>query len=110
MVYYHQNTIRRTLGLTKTYEHIELFTLPSFRRYSLRRLYHMHLDCFDPYKDHCSLIEYLLHGFVLFALDNLNPLSIFMYTSSSMDSYKYVITISMRHISNHLETFKLVKN
>ena len=69
----------------------------------------MRPDCFNPYKDHCNLIEYMLRGFVLFASGNLNPLGIFMYISLSMDPYKYVVITSMRRISNLSETAKLIK-
>ena len=65
--------------LMKMHGHIRLFTYPSFSKYSLRRLYHMRPDCFNPYKDHCNLIEYMLRGFVVFASGNLNPSGIFMY-------------------------------
>ena len=95
--------------LMKMYGHIGLFTYPSFRKYSLRRLYHMRLDYFNPYKDRCNLIEHMLRGFVLFASGNLNPSRIFMYISLSMDSYKYVVITSMRCISNHFEIVKLIK-
>ena len=64
---------------------------------------------FNPYKDHCNLIEYMLRGFVQFALGNLNPLGIFMYISLSMAPYKYVVIKSMRRISSLSETAKLIK-
>ena len=70
----------------------------SFSRYSLRRLYHINPNCFNPYKDCSKLIEYMLRDFVLFALGNLNHLGIFMYISLSMDPYKYVVITCMRHI------------
>ena len=82
--------------LIKMHGHIGLFTYPSFSKYSLRRLYHMCPDCFNPYKDRYNLIEYMLRGFVLFILGNLNPSGIFMYISLSMDPYKYAIITSMR--------------
>ena len=41
--------------LMKMHEHIRLFTYPSFSKYSLRRLYHMCLDCFNPYKGSLKL-------------------------------------------------------
>ena len=66
---------------------IGLFAYPSFNKYSLRRLYHMRSDCFNPYKDRCNLIEHILRDFVLFALGNLNPSEIFIYMSLSMDPY-----------------------
>ena len=53
----------------------------------------MRSDCFNPYKDRCNLIEYILRDFVLFALGNLNPFHDFhdfrfMYMSLSMDPYR----------------------
>ena len=95
--------------LMKMHGHIWLFTYPSFRKYSLRQLYHMSPDCFNPYKDYCNLIEYMLQGFVLFALGNLNPLGIFMYISLSMDPYKYAVITSMRRIFSLSKTTKLIK-
>ena len=92
----------------KMHEHIGLFIYPSFNKYSLRRLYHMRLDCFNSYKNCCNLIEYMLRDFVQFALGNLNPSRI-MYISLSMDSYKYVVITSMRRISSPSETAKLIK-
>ena len=65
--------------LMKMHGHIGLFTCPSFSKYSLRRLYHMCPNCFNPYKDYCNMIEYMLRGFVQFASSNLNPSRIFMY-------------------------------
>ena len=95
--------------LMRMHGHIELFTYPSFSKYSLRRLYQMRPDCFNPYKDHCNLIEYMLRGFVLFASSNLNPSGIFMYISLSMYPYKYVVITSMRCISSPSKTAKLIK-
>ena len=69
----------------------------------------MRPDCFNPYKDRCNLIEYMLQVFVLFVLGNLNPLGIFMYISLSMDPYKYVVKIFMRSISSHSGIAKLIK-
>ena len=63
----------------KMHGHIGLFAYPSFNKYSLRRLDHMILDSFNPYRDHCNLIEHILQGFVLFASSNLGPLRIFIY-------------------------------
>ena len=93
--------------LMKMHGHIGLFTYPSFSKYSLMRLYHMRLDCFNPYKDRWNLIEYMLRGFVLFASGNLNPSRIFMYILLSMDSYKYVVITFMRRISSPSGTAKL---
>ena len=64
---------------------------------------------FNPYKDRCDLIEYMLQIFVLFVSGNLNPPGIFLYISLSMDLYKYVVITSMRHISSPYETTKLIK-
>ena len=33
---------------------------------------HMHSDCFNPYKDYCNLITYVLQGSPLLAFGNLN--------------------------------------
>ena len=95
--------------LMKMHEHIRLFTYPSFSKHSLRQLYYMRLDCFNPYKDCYNLIKHMLQGFVLFASDNLNSLGIFIYISLSMDPYKYVVITSMRCISSSFETIKLIK-
>ena len=65
--------------LMKMHGHIRLFTCPYFSKYLLRRLYHIRPDCFNPYKDRCNLIEYMLQDDVLFASGNLNPSGIFMY-------------------------------
>ena len=46
--------------LIKMHGHIGLFAYPSFNKYSLRRLYHMRLDYFNPYRDRCPLIEHIL--------------------------------------------------
>ena len=90
--------------LIKMHRHIGLFIYPSFSKYLLRRLYHMCLNWFNPYKDHRNLIEYMLQGFVQFASGNLNPSRIFMYISVSMDPYKYVVITFMRRM-----TAKLIK-
>ena len=74
--------------LIKMHGHIGLFAYPFFNKYSLRRLYHMRLDCFNPYRDRCNLIERILRDFVLFALGNLNHSGIFIYMSLSMDPYR----------------------
>ena len=58
--------------LIKMHGHIRMFAYPFFNKYSLRQLYHMRPDCFIPYRDCFNLIEHILRGFVLFALDNLN--------------------------------------
>ena len=53
--------------LIKMYEHIGLFTYPFFSKYTLRQLYHMCMDCFNPHKNNCYLIEYMLRCFLLLA-------------------------------------------
>ena len=65
--------------LMKMHGQIGLFTYPSFSNYSLRQLYHMRPNYFNPYKDRCNLIEYMLRDFVLFASGNLNHSGIFIY-------------------------------
>ena len=95
--------------LMKMHGHIRLFIYHSFSKYLLRRLYHMRPDCFNSYKNHCNLIEYMLQGFVQFASGNLNPSGIFMCLSLFMDPYKYVVITSMRCISNPSKTAKLIK-
>ena len=77
--------------LMKMHGHKRLFIYPSFSKYSLKRLYHMYPNYFNPYKDRCNLIEYMLRGFVLFTPGNLNPSRIFMYISLSMDPYNYML-------------------
>ena len=64
--------------LIKMHGHIGLFAYASFNKHSLRRLYHIRPNCFNPYRDHCNLIEHILRGFVLFASGNLNPPGIFI--------------------------------
>ena len=95
--------------LIKMHGHIGLLTYPSFNKYSLRRLYHMRLDCFNPYRDLCNLIEHILRGFAFTTSGNVNPLGIVIYMSLSIDPYRYAVMTSMRRISSHLETAKLIK-
>ena len=95
--------------LIKMHGHIGLLAYPSFNKYSLRRLYHMCLDCFNLYRDLCNLIEHILRGFVFTTSGNVNPSGIFIYMSLSMDPYRYVVMTSMRFISSPLETAKLIK-
>ena len=64
--------------LIKTHGRIGLFSNPSFKRYSLRRLYHMRPDCFNPYRDLYSLIEYILRDVGLYVLGILYPSGICM--------------------------------
>ena len=74
--------------LIKMHGQIELFTYHSLNKYWLKRLYHIRLDCFNPYKDRCNLIEYILCGFEFITSGNLNLLRIFIYTLVSIDPYK----------------------
>ena len=68
----------------------------------------MCLDCFNPYEDHCNLIEYMLRGFLLFSLGNINPLGISMYISLFINPYKYALTTSMRRTSSLSEIAKVL--
>ena len=43
---------------------------------------------FNPYRDRCNLIKYILRDFVLFASSNLIPSGIFIFMSLSMDPYR----------------------
>ena len=96
--------------LIKTHGQIRLFTNPSFNKYLLRRLYHMRLDCFNPYKDLCSLIEYMLWVVESYVSGILYPSEIFMYTSLSNDPYRYAVTTSIKRMSKFSVTTKLIKN
>ena len=89
--------------------HIGLLAYLSFNKYSLRQVYHMRLDCFNPYRNLCNLIEHILRGFAFTTSGNVNPSRIFIYMSLSMDPYRYVVMTSMRRISSPLETAKLIK-
>ena len=64
--------------LMKTHGQIRLFTYPDFHKYSLKWSYYTSLDCFNPYIDLCSLIEYIFQDFELVASGNLNPSGIFI--------------------------------
>ena len=75
--------------LIEMHKHIGLFKYPSFSKYSLRRLYHMRLDCFNLYRDCCNLIEHILRGFVLFASCNFNYFGIFIYIYIYIYIYHY---------------------
>ena len=96
--------------LINTHGQIGLLIYFSFERYSLRRLYDIHPDCFKSYKDCCNFIEYKLREFELYASDILNHSGIFIYMLVSNDPYKYAVTTSIRHISSLSETAKLIKN
>ncbi|PIN11585.1 hypothetical protein CDL12_15816 [Handroanthus impetiginosus] len=62
----------------KTHGQIGSFLYPSFNKYSLRRLYHIRYDCFNPYKDFCTRIEQISREF-LCASGILNPSGIFTF-------------------------------
>ena len=51
----------------KTRGQIGSFLCHSFNRYSLKRLYHMRPDYFNPYRDLCNLIEYIYRELELYA-------------------------------------------
>ena len=89
--------------------HIGLFTYLSFNKYLLRQLYHMRPDCFNPYEDHCSLIEYILQDFELCTSGTFNPFGIFIYMSLSNDPYKYAITTSIGRMHGPSEAIKVIK-
>lgn len=89
--------------------HTGLLTNPSFNNYSLRQLYHMRLDCFNPYTDHSNLIEYRLQDLELYSSGTLNPLGIFIYMLLSNDSYNYAVTISIQCMFSPSETTKVSK-
>src|ERR1039458_7484769 len=74
--------------LMKTHGLITLFLYPSFRRYSLSRLYHIRPDCFSPYKDLLNFIEYISLGFDLYVSGIFNPSGTFIYLSLSSEPYK----------------------
>ena len=74
--------------LIKMHEHIGLSTYLSFSKFSLRLLYNMRPNYFNPYRDCCNLIEHILRGFILFSSCKFNPLGIFIYMSLSMDPYR----------------------
>ena len=68
----------------------------------------MCMNCYSSHEDHCNLIDYMLRGFVLFDSSTLNSFGIFVYISLSMDSYKYVLTASVRLTSNPSETIRVL--
>ena len=70
--------------LIKMHGHIGLLAYTSFNKYSLRRLYHMSPDCFNPYRDLRNLIEHILRGFAFTTSRNVNPSGIFIYMSLSI--------------------------
>ena len=80
-----------------------VFPYPSFSRYSLKQLYHIYLNYFNLYKDHCSLIEYMLPRYVIYFKDF--HVYIIIY-----NPYKNVVKTFIRHISHPFKIIKLIKN
>jgi hypothetical protein len=70
----------------------------------------MRPDFFKPYKDFCSLIEYMFRDFELYALGILYASRIFIYLSLSNDPYRYAVITSIKRISKFYVTSKLIKN
>ena len=96
--------------LIKTHVQIGLFTNPYFNKYLLRWLYHMGPNWFNPYKNLCSLIEYMLWDMEPYAASILYPSGIFMYISLFNDPYRFAVTTSIKHMSKFSVTTKLIKN
>ncbi|CAN7126786.1 unnamed protein product [Brassica rapa subsp. narinosa] len=63
----------------KTHGHIALLTYPFFKIYSLKRLYHMRPDCFNPYSDRCNLTEQISLDFSFNSPRIFNPSGSFIY-------------------------------
>ena len=85
---------------------IELFSNPSFSRYSLSQLYHMRPDCFKQYKDICSLIEYTPQDFKLYAL--VIPSGIFKYMLQAiyiLQGFSSIYHYPMIHIDMRISKF-----
>ena len=70
----------------------------------------MRSNCFNPYKDLCSLIEYILRDVGLYVLYILYPSGVFMWISLSNDPYRYVVTTSINRISKFSFATQLIKN
>jgi hypothetical protein len=70
-----------------------------FRRNSFSRLYHILLDCFNPYNDLLSLTQYMLHPTFVFGTNI--PSETFMYMFESSDPYKYIVTTSINCKERH---------
>jgi hypothetical protein len=72
-----------------------LFEYHLFMRNFFSRLYHVLPDCFKPYRDLTSFIQYILRFAFVFGIEI--PSETFMYMSESNDPYKYVVTISINY-------------
>jgi hypothetical protein len=75
--------------LMNTHGQSSLFEYPLFRRNSFSQLYHILLNCFNPYRDLTSFIQYMLQ--FAFVFDTEIILRTFMYMSESNDPYKYAV-------------------
>ena len=67
-------------------------------------------DCFNPYKDLYSLIEYMLRDVEPYASSILYHLGTFMYISLFNDPYIFAVTTSIKRMFKFSITTKLVKN
>ena len=85
---------------------IESFLYPSFIKHSLKRLYHILPDYFNPYRNLFNLIEYCSREP---APGSLNPSGSFTYMSLSSDPYKYVVTTSIRRKSRFSFIARLIR-
>lgn len=66
----------------------------SLIRYTLRKLYHIRSDCFNPYIDLCNFTEYKPRS--LFVRTGFNHSRSFMKISESREPYKCVATTSIK--------------
>ena len=71
--------------LIKMHGHIGLLAYPFFNKYLLKRLYHMRLNCFNPYIDLCNLIEHILRGFAFTTSGNVKLSRIYIYIYAIID-------------------------
>ena len=70
----------------------------------------MRSNCFNPYKDLCSLIEYILWDVGLYVSGILYHSGIFTSISLSNEPYRYAVTISINRIYKFSFAIKLIKN
>ena len=54
-------------------------------KYSLRQLYNMHPDCFEPYRNFCYLVEYILQGLYTLGISYPSGIICFMHFLSFRD-------------------------
>jgi hypothetical protein len=76
--------------LMNTHGQSLLLEYPLFRRNSFNQLYHIHPDCFKPYKDLTNFTQYMLWFVCTFGIEI--PSGTFMFISESSDLYKYAVT------------------